>query len=140
MGARRASEAQQILQNPIQNRTVAETNFFRSVPAPPPFRRFRGSDPLLPAELHSVAHRVSPCSAPPAVRSGCRCDRGSDPAVPELATEGLTHCRAPLRESPALHRSDCRPLSTCPAQKRPAASFPPPHGIGENASICHLDD
>ena len=120
----------------------------------PPFRCSASSFPSLPGVRPPVASRAmlggtsgqTPCASsvalfrPPAVRSGCRCDRGSDPAVPELATEGQTHCRAPLHESPALHRSDRRPLSTCPAQQRPAASFLPPHGIGENASISHLDD
>ena len=77
-----------------------------SVASPPPFRRFRGSDPLLPAELRSVAHRVRPLSAPllSVLVAG--------------ATEGLTQCRAPLQESPSPHRSERSPLSTCPAQKR----------------------
>ena len=77
-----------------------------SVAVPPPFRRFRGSDPLLPAELRSVAHRVRPLSAPllSVLVAG--------------ATEGLTHCRAPLHESPSPHRSERSPLSTFPAQKR----------------------
>ena len=79
---------------------------FLSVAVVPPFRRFRGSDPLLPAELRSVAHRVRPLSAPllSVLVAG--------------ATEGLTHCRAPLHESPSPHRSERSPLSTFPAQKR----------------------
>ena len=88
-----------------------------SAASPPPFCRFRGSDPLLPASLRSVAHRVRPHPLPPRVRSGKRCDRGSDPSVPELATEGLTQCRAPLHKTPVVHRSDRRLLS--------AASLPP---------------
>jgi len=69
----------------------------------PSFARWHiGSDPFPPL----VSLPVPPRSA---VRSVCRCDRGSDPAVPELATEGLTQCRAPLHESPVLHSSDPKP-------------------------------
>ena len=76
---------------------------------------------------------------PPAVRSVSRCDRGSDPAVPELATEGLTHCRAPLHETPAPHSSDSKPpfpslrcllsVAALPPFRRFASSFPSLQGV-----------
>ena len=102
-----------------------------SVAALPPFRRFASSFPSLQGVRPAVASRASLGGTsgqtpfrPPAVRSVCRCDRGSDPSVPELATEGLTHCRAPLHETPILHSSDPKPPF-----RRFASSFPSLQGV-----------
>ena len=63
----------------------------------------------------------------PGLRSGERCDRGSDPPVTpskaRLATEGQTQCRAQLNETPVLHRGERSDAQ--PPVRRSASSRPP---------------
>ena len=118
-----------------------------TAPPLPPFRPaasfppLQGVRPAVASRVNSVAHRVRPLPPPVAtsrchteLRSGERCDRGSDPTVTpskaRLATEGLTQCRATLHEAPVLHTSDtkrpsCHPSVPPPPPFRPsAAAFP----------------
>ena len=97
-----------------------------SVAVRPPFRCYRGSDPLLPAELCSVAHRVRPLAAllsvaarPPFRRSASSFPslQGVRPAVASRASLGGTSGLTPSR-----------PLSVAvvPPFRRSASPFRPP--------------
>ena len=66
--------------------------------------------PKRPEATRSDTKRPEATQSDPELRSGERCDRGSDPPVTpskaRLATEGLTQCRAQLNEAPVLHTSE----------------------------------
>ena len=99
-----------------------------SVASPPPFRRFRGSDPLLPAEQCSVAHRVRPL-VPPV--SPCSAPLLSVPVAG--ATGGLTllcqNWQQRVRPTVALRCTNhlpCTEATAAPFPPAPPSSDPPP--------------